>query len=78
MSFDDTVAVGINKKDEVVAKYESPIAPLKHDLVSVKVDSDIVTLKVEQVKHAIRKNRMARRNELDYIAVTVKPLVNNI
>ena len=69
----------INKDDKtVMAEYESPVAPCKHDLITVETKKDVTTVKVDQVEHFVRENRMARRNEIGYIGVTVKPVINAI
>lgn len=65
----------INKDDKsIITEYESETVPCKHEFVTFENK----TLKVEQVEHFIRKNRMAKQNQIDYIGVTVKPIVTAI
>jgi hypothetical protein len=65
----------INKDDKsIITEYEADTAPYKLELVTFENK----TLKVDQVEHFIRKNKMAQKNQIDYIGVTVKPVVTAI
>jgi len=69
----------INKDDGVAfLDYESPISPCKNEVITIEIKGKITVAKVDQVEHFVRENRMARQNELNYVGVTVKPMVNAI
>lgn len=64
-----------DKNDKtVIAEYESPVVPCKHDLITLSGN----TAKVDQVEYFVRENSMAGENQIDFVGVTVKPIVFTI
>jgi hypothetical protein len=69
----------INKSDGLVClEYESPVTPLKNEIIIANIKGEEIEVKVEQVNHFVIENRMARQNELDYVGVIVKPVVKSM
>ena len=50
----------------------------KGEIIISEIRGEAIEVKVDQVFHVIKDNRMARRNELKCLKVIVKPIVTSM
>jgi hypothetical protein len=69
----------VNKGDGVdLIEYESETKPSKGEIIISEIRGEAIEVKVDQVFHVIKDNRMANRNELKCVKVIVKPVVTSM